>query len=53
MKNIEKYKDDLNTLIETGTNLDFSIKYSCYPDNIEKQLKEALKANINIGIQNH
>jgi len=43
MKNIEKYKSDLNCLIEKGEKLDFSMKYSCYPKEIEKQLNEHFK----------
>jgi len=43
MKNIEKYKTDLQALINKGDRLDISIKYSCYPENIEKQIKAALK----------
>lgn len=43
MKNIEKYKSDLQLLIEKGDKLDVSIKYSCYTENIEKQIKAALK----------
>lgn len=43
MKNIEKFKSDLQLLIEKGDKLDISIKYSCYPENIEEQIKAALK----------
>ncbi|MBS9525945.1 hypothetical protein KI659_18130 [Litoribacter alkaliphilus] len=43
MKNIEKYKKDLQFLIEKGDKLDNSIKYECYPENIESQIKAAFK----------
>lgn len=43
MKNIDKYKNDLKLLINKGDVLDVSIKYSCFPDNIEKQLKGIFK----------
>lgn len=43
MKNIEKYKNDLKLLLEKGNNLDISMKYECYPENIEKQIKGAIK----------
>ena len=43
MKNIDKYKSDLKQLIEKGRLLDFSIKYTCYPDELESQLQAALK----------
>jgi len=43
MKNIEKYKNDLKQLIEKGNKLDVSIKYECFPEDIEKQIRTALK----------
>ncbi len=43
MRNIDKYKDDLKFLLEKGNQLDIAIKYECYPENIEKQIKEAIK----------
>lgn len=43
MKNIEKYKEDLQLLITKGDNLDVSIKYECYPYKIEPQIKNAFK----------
>src|SRR5690606_29124214 len=43
MKNIEKYKNDLQLLIEKGEKLDLSIKYECHTENVEKQIKAALK----------
>lgn len=42
MKNIEKYKSDLKLLVEKGDKLDLSIKYECYPEKIEEQIKAAL-----------
>lgn len=43
MRNIDKYKNDLKSLIEKGHMLDISIKYDCYPENIEKQIKAHFK----------
>lgn len=43
MKNIEKYKKDLKLLLEKANNLDISMKYECYPENVEKQIKTAIK----------
>lgn len=43
MKNIEKYKTDLNLLIEKGDRLDVSMKYYCFKEEIEKQIKAAFK----------
>ncbi|SEI70250.1 hypothetical protein SAMN04487995_1783 [Dyadobacter koreensis] len=43
MKNIEKYKSDLQHLIDKGEKLDLSIRYACHKDNFEKQLREAIK----------
>jgi hypothetical protein len=43
MKNIEKYKDDLKSLIHKGDNLIISIKYECFPDEIKEQIKAAFK----------
>lgn len=43
MRNIEKYRDDLKKLIDKGDKLDISIKYECYPEEIKKQIKSALK----------
>lgn len=45
MKNIEKYKNDLQFLIDKGDKLDLSIKYECYPERIEEQIKTALNDN--------
>jgi hypothetical protein len=43
MKNIEKYKTDLKLLIEKGDMLSVSMKYRCYPENVEKQIRAAFK----------
>jgi hypothetical protein len=43
MKNIEKFKSDLKILIEKGDKLDISMKYACYPENVEKQIKAVFK----------
>lgn len=43
MKNIEKYKNDLEFLIKKGDNLTLSMKYACYPDNMGKQIKKAFE----------
>jgi len=43
MRNIDKYKNDLKSLIEKGNLLSVAIKFECYPENIEKQIKEVFK----------
>jgi hypothetical protein len=43
MKNIDKYKADLSLLIEKANNLDIALKYCCYPEKIESQIKEVMK----------
>ncbi len=43
MKNIDKYKEDLQTLIDKGDKLDLSIKHECHKENVEEQIKDALK----------
>jgi len=43
MKNIGKYKNDLQLLIDKGDKLDVSIKYECYPEKIEEQIKAVFK----------
>lgn len=43
MKNIENFKNDLKLLIQKGEKLDLSIKYECYPENFERQIKETIK----------
>jgi hypothetical protein len=43
MNNIEKYKQDLKLLIEKGDKLNISINYQCHKENIEKQIKSAIK----------
>ena len=43
MNNIEKYKEDLKLLIEKGDKLDTSIKYKCYPKEIEEQIRVAFE----------
>ena len=43
MKNIDRYKNDLKILLEKGNTLDISMKYECYPEQIEKQIKAAIK----------
>lgn len=43
MRNIDKYKSDLKSLLEKGNLLDIAMKYECYPENIEKQVKTAIK----------
>lgn len=41
--NIEKYKDDLNKLIEKGNSLHMSMQYECFPEEVEEQLGEKFK----------
>lgn len=43
MKNIDKYKKDLTVLIEKGEKLVISMKYECFPQEIEKQIKDHFK----------
>ncbi len=43
MKNLEKYKNDLEKLISYGEKLLLSMKYECYPSEFEKQVKPKLK----------
>jgi len=43
MNNIEKYKEDLNLLIEKGKILLIAIKYECYPKQIEKEIHSILQ----------
>ncbi|MDD2286240.1 MAG: hypothetical protein PHQ11_12700 [Paludibacter sp.] len=43
MKNIEKYKEDFNLLINKGNSLDTSIKYECYPESTKEQIIAVLK----------
>jgi hypothetical protein len=43
MKNIEKYKSDLQHLINKGDKLNLSIQYECYPENFEKQINAIVK----------
>lgn len=43
MKNLEKYKADLNLLIDKGDKLDVSIKYNCFKDEITRQITASLK----------
>jgi hypothetical protein len=39
MKNIDKFKSDLILLIDKGDNLIMSMKYECFPVEVEKQIK--------------
>lgn len=43
MKNIEKFKDDLEFLIEKGNKLTLSMKYECFPNEIEQQIKDTVE----------
>ncbi len=43
MKNIEKYKSDLENLIKKGDSLVISINYECYPDEITQQIQKTFK----------
>lgn len=43
MKNIEKYKGDLQLLIDKVDELDVSIKHECYPEKMEEHIKAAFK----------
>lgn len=39
MKNLEKYKADLNQLIETGDQLLLAIRYACYKEQVTRSAK--------------
>jgi hypothetical protein len=43
MRNIDRYQNDLKSLMKKGDMLDVAIKYECYPENVEKQLKSGFK----------
>ncbi|MEK6647258.1 MAG: hypothetical protein AABY84_11365 [Candidatus Firestonebacteria bacterium] len=43
MKNIEKYKKDLEQLISEGKNLYDSIQFECFPDEFRTKAKKVLK----------
>ena len=43
MTNLEKFKNDLEKLIENGERLLMVMQYECYPDEFEKQVKAKLK----------
>jgi hypothetical protein len=43
LNNLEKYKNDLKSLIKKGDQLFVSINYNCDPENIKKQIKDAFK----------
>jgi len=40
MKNLERYKGDLERLIETGESLQHAIQYECWPEQFEKALRK-------------
>lgn len=42
MKNLERYKDDLNQLITTGEDLHFAMQLKCHPEQFKKIAKEEL-----------
>lgn len=43
MKNLEKYKEDLENLITDGNSLHMSMQFECYPEEFEEQVKPKLK----------
>ncbi|MBS3993792.1 MAG: hypothetical protein KGZ87_08750 [Bacteroidetes bacterium] len=43
MTNLEKFKSDLEKLIDEGQKLLMVIQYECYPEEFEKQVKPKLK----------
>ena len=42
MKNLERYKGDLERLIETGGNLQHAIAYECRPEDFRKEIRKKL-----------
>lgn len=48
MKNIDKYKNDLQLLIDKGDKLAISINYECYPEVIKEQIQTAFKDDIKV-----
>lgn len=47
MKNLEKYKKDLENLIKNGISLLESMHYDCFPEDFEKYFKPELKKKYN------
>ena len=43
MRNLEKYKKDLDSLITEGHKLSLSMRHECFPEKIEKQIETELK----------
>jgi hypothetical protein len=41
--NLDRFKSDLQTLIAKGKRLETAMQYECYPDEIRRQAKTALK----------
>lgn len=42
MTNLDRYKKDLDALVETGEQLEMSIQLECYPTEFQAQIKKAL-----------
>lgn len=40
--NLDRFKKDLDALISTGQNLEWAMKYACFPVEFEKQITEQL-----------
>lgn len=52
MKNIDKYKNDLDELITLGDGLHLSIQYECFTEEFKKQAKGEYKENYDDFISN-
>lgn len=52
MKNLEKYKEDLENLITEGDSLHMSMQIECYPKEFEEQLKPRLKEKYTAFVNN-
>lgn len=50
--NIERFKNDLESLRKRGNDLHMAIQLDCYPDELKKQLKQQLKEKVDQFIKN-
>lgn len=44
MNNLQKYEKDLETLIDSGGNLQNAMSFECYPEKVREQLGEKIEA---------
>ena len=45
MTNLDRYKKDLDALVETGERLEISIQAECYPTEFEAQIKIVVRGD--------